>query len=257
MRKTLSLLVAILMILSLFTMAAGAEDNEVALISGGTTTEFADYKDAFRAAGAGDIIKLLKDITLYGSESLTISKGSELTVDGNGFTIYSPYTCFYCPSASSDSRTKLTLKNLKIDCTQNNGKHAVQLASYIDLLVENCDFKSSYDGIYVDGVYDDITVKGSVLYSKSTYGIRAKNANTYYLENTKITSSGGSCIEVASKWTPAAEITLKNCDFTANGNFCLWLQGTNNATIEGGTYTTVGNANKPADCVAFGNVEPC
>ena len=92
MRKTLSLLVAILMILSLFTMAAGAEDNEVALISGGTTTEFADYKDAFRAAGAGDIIKLLKDITLYGSESLTISKGSELTVDGNGFTIYSPYT---------------------------------------------------------------------------------------------------------------------------------------------------------------------
>ena len=246
MRKIISLVIASVLLLALFTLAVSAGGNQVALISGGTTTEYADYKDGFKAAKAGDTVKLLTDITLYGSESLTVSAGSDLTVDGNGKTIYSPYTCFYCPSASETNRTKLTLKNLKIDCTEKSGKHSVQIASYIDLLVENCDFKSSYDGVCVEGVYNKITLKDSSLYSAATYGIRAKNCNEYLLENTKITSSGGSCIEVASKWTPAAEITLKNCEFTANGNFCLWLQGNNNATIEGGTYTTVGSANKPA-----------
>ena len=49
-----------------------------------------------------------------------------------------------------------------------------------------------------------------------------------------------------SGYTPGAEITLKNCDFIGNGNFCLWCQAQTKATIDGGTYTTYGNDNKPA-----------
>ena len=86
MRKTISLLLALFLILSLLivTVSAAETVNQVAVISGGTTTEFADYKAGFKAAKAGDTIKLLTDITLYGSESLTIPKGADLTVDGNG-----------------------------------------------------------------------------------------------------------------------------------------------------------------------------
>ena len=245
MRKTLSFLIAILLILSLATVTAGAAENEVMLISGGKTTEYSDYKEAFKAAQVGDTIMLLKDITLYGSESLTIGDGSDLTVDGNGFTIYSPYCCFYIPG-SSQIRTKLTLKNLKIDCTQAAGKHAVWIRGYVDLFIENCDFKSSYDGILVDGVYNDVNVKDTSIFSEYRYGVRTGNCNTLYFENTKIQSSAGSCIEVMSGYTPAAEITLKNCDFTGDGNFCLWCQALTKVTIDGGTYTTYGNENKPA-----------
>ncbi|MCR4683647.1 MAG: right-handed parallel beta-helix repeat-containing protein [Clostridiales bacterium] len=240
------------MILSLFTMAAGAEDNEVALISGGTTTEYADYKDAFRAAGAGDTIKLLKDITLYGSESLTISAGADLTVDGNGHKITSPYNCFYCATNHSGedaaNKTKLTLRNLTVDSTQNSGKSAIQLNWNVDLLIEGCTLRTSNDGVETAGCYSTVTIRNSSLYSTKRWGVKATNCNTYILENTKIeTTSNGACIEVLKGNNPGANLTLTNCDFTSTGNFALWLHDKTIVTINGGTYKTVsGNANKPA-----------
>ncbi len=255
MRKTISLLLALFLILSLLIVTVSAEEtvNQVAVISGGTTTEFADYKAGFKAAKAGDTIKLLTDITLYGSESLTIAKGADLTVDGNGKTIYSPYNCFYCSSASADSRTKLTLLNLNVDSTQNSGKSAVQINGYVDLLIDGCYFKTSNDGVNTAGAYNVVTVKNSHFYSTKRYGISATNANTYVLENTKIESSSGACIEVFKGNNPGAEVTITNCDFTGTGNFALWLHEKTKVTINGGTYTTVGNANKPAAVMIDGN----
>ncbi len=253
MRKTISLLLALVLILSLLIVSVSAADNQVAVISGGTTTEYADYKAGFKAAQAGDTIKLLTDITLYGNESLTIAKGADLTVDGNGHTIYSPYNCFYCSSAAETSRTKLTLRNLSVDASQNSGKSAVQINGYVDLLIEDCYFKTSNDGVNTSGAYNVVTVKNSHFYSTKRYGIYATNANTYVLENTKIESSGGACIEVIKGNNPGADVTITNCDFTGTGNFALWLHEKTKVTINGGTYTTVGNANKQATVMIDGN----
>ena len=253
MRKTISLLLALFLIFSLLILSVSAEGNQVAVISGGTTTEYSDYKAGFKAAKAGDTIKLLTDITLYGNESLTIAKGADLTVDGNGHTIFSPYNCFYCSSASETSRTKLTLRNLSVDSTQNSGKSAVQINGYVDLLIDGCYFKTSNDGVNTSGAYNVVTVKNSHFYSTKRYGIYATNANTYVLENTMIESSGGACIEVMKGNNPGAEVTITNCAFTGTGNFALWLHEKTKCTINGGTYTTVGNANKPAAVMIDGN----
>ncbi|MCR4683648.1 MAG: right-handed parallel beta-helix repeat-containing protein [Clostridiales bacterium] len=246
MRKFISLLVASVLLISLFAVAVSAEGNQVAVISGGTTTEYADYKDGFKAAKAGDTVKLLTDITLYGNQSLDVAAGTDLTVDGNGHSIYSPYNCFYCVSTTADKRTKLTLRNLTVDSTQNSGKSAVQLNGYVDLLIEGCTLKTSNDGVETKMAYNVVTIKNSSIYSTSRWGVKATNANTYILENTKIESSGGACIEVLKGNNPGADVTLTNCDFTGTGNFALWLHEKTKVTINGGSYKTVGNANKPA-----------
>ncbi len=253
MRRLIPIAITVLLLVSLFAVSAGAENGQAAVISGTQLTEYADYKDAFKAAQPGDTILLLKDITLYGNESLTLTGGSDLTVDGNGFTIFSPYTCFYCPAASESSRTKLSLKNLKINCTEIDGKHAVWVRGNVDLEIDNCYFRSSHDGIKSEGAYNNIVMRDSEIFSENRYGVQANNASTYYFENTKIESSVGSCIEVIPGSAPGAELTIKNCDFKGNGNYCLWLQSLAKATIEGGTYTTVGNDNKIAAVMIEGN----
>ena len=70
--------------------ACGAQDKAVSLTSGGTITYYADLAEAVKAAGAGDTVTVLKDITMTETpEGLyaAVNVYADLTLDLNGHTV--------------------------------------------------------------------------------------------------------------------------------------------------------------------------
>lgn len=70
--------------------ACGAQDKAVSLKSGGTITYYADLAEAVKAAGAGDTVTVLKDITMTETpEGLyaAVNVYADLTLDLNGHTV--------------------------------------------------------------------------------------------------------------------------------------------------------------------------
>ncbi len=80
MKKVLSVLLSLMMVLSMFSIVSFAEGANVAEVGG---TEYATLAEAIDAANNGDTINLLADIALTGTQEIHKS----LTINGNNKTI--------------------------------------------------------------------------------------------------------------------------------------------------------------------------
>ena len=213
MKKFFSLVLALVMALSLTTVAWGATTYEV--------NTAADLKDKAAAATNGDVIKLTADITIAAEEhgsvmssisgqpSIELLYGIEVvnagvTIDGNGHTL--TVTGAYKAEGGQHCAVFFhggTLQNIKIV----GGNRCV----------------------YITNVGADVVFDNVVIDTEGSYGFNVNDgtAPTYELKATDSVFSGWN-----SYGTAISEATFTNCDFVENAAGICVLRPYNTTVVE-------------------------
>ena len=197
-KSILSLALAVIMVMALLTVGAFAE---------GTTVEVDSYDSlvtALSTATEGTTIKLTANITL-GANGLTNISGKTLTIDGNYKTITfaktGPLTngVFGNDTAPLYANTKLTVENLTIENTGDNGAYASIVgyhANDAEITYTGCTFKNLYAAVYVNPIESDpengVTLNITNCNYESTlyeYAVDKTSPGTF-VDAVKVTTSG-------------------------------------------------------------------
>ena len=222
--RLLGFILVAMMLASLFTLSAFAEDTYVAEVNG---VGYETLQDAINAAEDGDTVTLLKDITLgkyvQGASDAAITIKKAITLDGNGHTFTSKAGRAinvdaageveiknltikqYCGRNSNDQKRCINVINqtatLKVtDCTLEMVEHYASgrtLTSYVagvqaatgaehNITISGCEIKTIY-GIVIYAVDTTIDVENSD-FSNALYGAWINAASTVNYVNTTITT---------------------------------------------------------------------
>ncbi|MBQ2755432.1 MAG: hypothetical protein IJF27_02030 [Oscillospiraceae bacterium] len=111
--KTAVILIAVMMLVSLFPMGALAAGTDVAEVNG---VGYDDIQEAIDAAAAGDKIVLVDDITL--DSTVKVPAGKKITIDLNGKAVSMVYT----ENATSNHEMLLNKGDLTIEDSVGGGK---------------------------------------------------------------------------------------------------------------------------------------
>lgn len=152
MKKVLSLLLVLCLVVGMVPLAASAAEGDVAQVEGGNSyASLAEaVEDVLESGSKTGTIKLLKDATgsgigLFNEKGAT---GVDLTIDFGGFT----YTCQdpAVGSAGTESQgfhfekgNTVTLKNGTINVDENSQKTKMLIQNYCNLTLENLDLHGS------------------------------------------------------------------------------------------------------------------
>lgn len=210
MKKILAILLTVAMLFSVAAISASAADTDVAAIGEAT---YATLADAITAAGAGDTITLLDDVT----ENVTISK--DLTIDGAGYK----YTGNILTNKSS---ANIVIKNVNfVDYGDN---YPVKSNGAKSITVENCTVSNcSWGLLYANKSTATITMK-NVEINGGSYGLRISYNTTTTLENVTMKNvTYGVYTQTYGKRT----FTLKDCTIAAATPFYAQNKGENVQTL--------------------------
>ena len=222
--RLLGFILVAMMLASLFTLSAFAEDTNVAEVNG---VGYATLQAAINAAEDGDTVTLLKDITLgtYKQKNtdaaITIKKA--ITLDGNGHTFTSKAGRAinvdvageveiknltikqYCGRGSNDQKRCINVINqtatLKVtDCTLEMVEHYADgrtLTSYVagvqaatgaehNITISGCEIKTIY-GIVIYAADTTVDVENTAI-SNALYGAWINAASTVNFVNSTVTT---------------------------------------------------------------------
>ena len=235
MKKFISLVLALVMALSLTTVAWGADP--VAKIG---TTEYDSLAAAVTAATAGDEIVLLKDV----ADGVGIVIDKKLTIDFGGYT----YTFASNPVGSTGTESQgFQILKAANAVTLKNGTLTSKAGSGVKMLVNNyCDL--TLDGMTLIGTNLDDATQGKYVLSN--------NAGAVVIEDTTITAAADgvafdSYDYSAGGYTPPT-VTVKGTsvvtgEVVSDGGALVVEAGTFNGeitvtdaadvTVKGGTFT--------------------
>ena len=229
MKKFFSLVLALVMALSLTTVAWGA--NEAKIVE--TDTEYATVEEAVSNATAGQTVLMLTEATV---EATLVVNG--ITLDGNGKTLHAAAALGSMANDVRDntytvikSNDGCTIKNL----TVKGGWKGILIepTATQDTLLENVTVVESCRGINFNNIADSnvkLTVKNSTL--GGWCGVQAAGPivfeNTTFVKNAGVRDSGLNTYD---------GLTLNNCTFAAGTELTNEdLPDTDVITINGGTY---------------------
>ena len=197
-KSILSLALAVIMVMSLLTIGAFAEGEIVEVDS------YDSLVTALSTATEGTTIKLTANITL-GANGLTNISGKTLTIDGNYKTITFEKTgsltngVFGNDTAPLYANTKLTVENLTIENTGDNGAYASIVgyhANGAEITYTGCTFKNLYAAVYVNPIESDpengVTLNITNCNYESTlyeYAVDKTSPGTF-VDAVKVTTSG-------------------------------------------------------------------
>ena len=240
MKKFISLVLALVMALSLTTVAWGASATTAVAETGGTTYD--TLKEAYDAAAVGGTITLKKDVT--DGDGLVISKS--VVIDFGGYT----YTVDSDPvgSAGTESQGFQILESAGA-VTLKNGTLTSKAGSGVKMLVNN----------YCDLTLDGMTLIGTNLDGGGKY-VLSNNAGDVVIEDTTITAAADgvafdSYDYSAGGYTTPPTVTVKGTSVvngkveaaggklevqsgTVNGDIDVVGDGqTSDVVVKGGTFT--------------------
>ena len=237
MKKFISLVLALVMALSLTTVAWGADP--VAKIG---TTEYDSLAAAVTAATAGDEIVLLKDV----ADGVGIVIDKKLTIDFGGYT----YTFASNPVGSTGTESQgFQILKAANAVTLKNGTLTSKAGSGVKMLVNN----------YCDLTLDGMTLIGTNLDGGGKY-VLSNNAGDVVIEDTTITAAADgvafdSYDYSAGGYTTPPTVTVKGTSVvngkveaaggklevqsgTVNGDIDVVGDGqTSDVVVKGGTFT--------------------
>ena len=163
-KKLAAMLLTLVMVLSLLSMTAFAEDQDVASIGDKT---YSSLQAAVNAAKKGDVIKLLGNFTGNG---VVVEPGKEITIDFGGYTYDIDGTV---GSAGTETNGMQLLQGSKV--TLINGTITSQTAK---ILIQN------YSELVLDNIILDGTQSPNCLYTASNNcGSMTVKGNTEILAN--------------------------------------------------------------------------
>ena len=163
-KKLAAMLLTLVMVLSLLSMTAFAEDQDVASING---QPYPSLQAAVNAADKGDVIKLLGDFTGNG---VVVEPGKEIIIDFGGYTYDIDITV---GSAGTETNGMQLLQGSKVTLT--NGTITSKTAK---ILIQN------YSELVLDNIILDGTKSPSCLYTASNNcGSMTVKGNTEILAN--------------------------------------------------------------------------
>ena len=222
--RLLGFILVAMMLASLFTLSAFAEDTSVAEVNG---EGYATLQAAINAAEDGDTVTLLKDITLgtykQNNTNAAITINKAITLDGNGHTFTSKAGRAinvdvageveiknltikqYCGRGSSDQKRCINVINqtatLKVtDCTLEMVEHYADgrtLTSYVagvqaatgaehNITISGCEIKTIY-GIVIYAADTTVDVENTAI-SNALYGAWINAASTVNFVNSTVTT---------------------------------------------------------------------
>ena len=239
MKKFISLVLALVMALSLTTVAWGASATTAVAETGGTTYD--TLKAAYDAAAVGGTITLKKDVT--DGDGLVISKS--VVIDFGGYT----YTVDSDPVGSTGTESQgFQILKAANAVTLKNGTLTSKAGSGVKMLVNNyCDL--TLDGMTLIGTNLDDATQGKYVLSN--------NAGDVVIEDTTITAAADgvafdSYDYSAGGYTTPPTVTVKGTsvvtgEVVSDGGALVVEAGTFNGeitvtdaadvTVKGGTFT--------------------
>lgn len=139
-------------------------DSESCVASGSGYTCYDTVHAAINAATNGDTISIRSNVDI--TSQITINK--EITLEGNGFTIFSKfaYTTNSNNSAIGIQANNVTIRNLTIDGTDGTNLHGINIYTVNNILLDNVtSLNNDKSGVVVNGsivTARDITTSGNL-----------------------------------------------------------------------------------------------
>lgn len=213
MKKTLSIVLTVLMIMSMSVVAFAADGNAAKI----GEAEYTTLTDALAAAVAGDTITFLDDVT----EDVTISKniiidGADKTYTGkitlNKVTATIQNVNFVNSQIYKNKKTGIAGTITVKDCTFNGAiaenQYAINIGAANNIIIENCDAKDvGFGFFYAPSTTNVISIK-NVNIDGASYGIHIVYNNTSTIENVTMKNVA---YGVMNQTYAAKTITFKNC----------------------------------------------
>lgn len=225
MKKTLSIVLTVLMIMSMSVVAFAADGNAAKI----GEAEYATLTDALAAAVAGDTITFLDDVT----EDVTISKniiidGADKTYTGkitlNKVTATIQNVNFVNSQIYKNKKTGIAGTITVKDCTFNGAiaenQYAINIGAANNIIIENCDAKDvGFGFFYAPSTTNVISIK-NVNIDGASYGIHIVYNNTSTIENVTMKNVA---YGVMNQTYGAKTITFKNCVIDATkASVAIW-----------------------------------
>lgn len=231
MKKYLSIILALLMLISIVPMGTFAAETNVAFIG---ETGFTTLGQAISAAKSGDVITLSSDVT----ENVTIEKSITLDGAGNDYTgkislnkasVTIQNVDFIKGCVEKAKKTtngcNYTFRNCNFD-GQGLNNYALNLNLTGNILIEDCSFSNyGYGALQVPTSNVSTTIK-NVKVSNVNYGFKIDYSSGVTLEN--VTMSDIAYYGIYNSNYGEKTYTIRNCNFDTEFPIRIWQR--NNTT---------------------------
>ncbi len=258
-KRILSLLASLCLIVALLPMAAYAEGEAEAAID---ETNYGTLQEAIDGAQDGDMIRVLRDISLTKDALVTIAPDTpkEITIDLNQKTISYPNDGEWDTAALTISKPiTLNIKNGKIDVGDDDHT-AIKITcaeeTPVDLTLSGVTIQAGYAAIYTDianAAGKNRIMLENVDITSNEYGVKASDADimfksgsihttndeTFSLSRCSLTIDDGefittddTCMDLGDEDT----VVINGGYFKSGDDNALYLGSDSKATINGGIF---------------------
>lgn len=176
MKKTLILLLTVFALVSVFTITAFAAEAKI------SETEYDTLAEAIAAAGEGDTVELLANVTV--TSPIAIDK--PLTLDGNSFKITATDTTVDCRAINVKTDGEVKIENLTVEAYGERAINIIQKPVILTIANVIAIAKNYAINVAGSSVGSTVLVVDSNLTGASTVNISGSNTNVE-IQNTIIT----------------------------------------------------------------------